>query len=421
MIMNPIKDFLKPKYVVGLQVKEGFVGAVQLYVGLKGPEIDKAVIREAAGPEGIQEELKRLFKEEGFKKEMIVTSLPSSKAFIREISLPISQPKKVEKVIKYQMEPYLPCPVEEVLVDFLHPGKNGNILTFGVEKRILAEHLALLAGAGIEPDAVTLDDIGLFSLYLYKHGGESEDPVALVNQDGETLVLQIIYKKRLDFIRILPNDVDQLADTFRFYRMKRPDLSVAEIYLAGDGTSEAHRKAQDLESKTSVKTMVWRPFDEMRDRLDKTISLLQPKLGVPLGLAIGAMYPPEKPLDLRREEFIPKTYFNLRKMFLFMGAGLVLTGSRPRSGRCLQKRFRTRRSESSGARKWPSWNKRSQKKWASTRVWRKRQGEKRSWRFSCPFPGSSPKTRRYKLKTPLWRARTFAWTAARRPSRRWTG
>lgn len=323
MIMNPLKDFLRPKYVVGLQVKEGFVGAVQLYVGLKGPEIDKAVFREAAGPEGIQEELKRLFKEEGFKREMIVTSLPSSKAFIREISLPITQPKKVEKVIKYQMEPYLPCPVEEVLVDFLHPGKNGNILTFGVEKRTLAEHLALLAGAGIEPDAVTLDDIGLFSLYLYKHGGESEDPVALVNQDGETLVLQIIYKKRLDFIRVLPNDVDQLADTFRFYRMKRPDLSVAEIYLAGDGTSEAHRKAQDLESKTSVKTMVWRPFDEMRDRLDKTISLLQPKLGVPLGLAIGAMYPPEKPLDLRREEFIPKTYFNLRKMFLFMGAGLV--------------------------------------------------------------------------------------------------
>jgi len=72
--------------------------------------------------------------------------------------------------------------------------------------------------------------------------------------------------------------------------------------------------------------MVWRPFDEMRDRLDKTISLLQPKLGVPLGLAIGAVYPLEKPLNLRREEFVPKAYFNLnlRKMFFFMGAGLLL-------------------------------------------------------------------------------------------------
>ncbi|HYQ60696.1 MAG TPA: type II secretion system protein GspL [Desulfatiglandales bacterium] len=323
-MMNPLKDFLRPKYVVGLQVKEGFIGAVQIYVGLKGPEIDKAVFIEVADPERVQEELKRLFHEEGFKKEMIVTSLPSSKALIREISLPISQPKKVEKVIKYQMEPYLPCPVEEVLVDFLHPGTDGGILTFGVEKKYLAEHLALLAGAGIEPDAVTLDDIALYSLFLYKHGGETEQPIAIVNQDGEKLVVQIIRKKMLEFIRILPDDADQLADTFRFYRMKRPDLSVEEIYFAGNGSSAAHEKAQALQSKTSIKTMVWRPFDEMRDRLDKTISLIQPKLGVPLGLAIGAVYPPEKSLDLRREEFVPKTYFNLRKMFLSMGVGLLL-------------------------------------------------------------------------------------------------
>jgi len=323
-MMNPIKDFLKPKYVVGLQVKEGFIGAVQLYVGLKGPEIDKAVFIEAADPERIQEELKRLFQEGGFKREMIVTSLPSSKAFIREISLPLSHLKKVEKIIKYQMEPYLPCPVEDVLVDFLYPGADGGVLTFGVEKRYLAEHLALLSGAGIEPDAVTLDDIALFSLYLYKHGGESEQPIAIVNQDGESLVVQIIHKKRLDFIRIVPDNVDQLADTFRFYRMKRPGLSVGEIYFTGNGSSGAGEKAQALGSRTGIKTMLWRPFDEMRDRLDKTISLLQPKLGVPLGLAVAAVYPPEKSLDLRREEFVPKTYFNLRKMFLFMGAGLLL-------------------------------------------------------------------------------------------------
>jgi general secretion pathway protein L len=324
MIINPLKDFLRPKYVVGLQVKEGFIGAVQLYVGLKGPEIDKAVFREVTDPERVQEELKKLFQEEGFKNEMIVTSLPSSKAFIREISLPLSHPKKVEKIIKYQMEPYLPCPVEEVLVDFLSPGGNGSILTFGVEKKHLAEHLALLAGAGIEPDSVTLDDVALFSLYLYKHGEESEQPIAIVNQDGENLVVQIIHRKKLDFLRILPDSVDQISDTFRLYRMKRPDLSVGEIYLAGNGSSDAHRKAQSLQSKTAIKTMVWRPFDEMRDRLDETISLLQPKLGVPLGLAIGAIYPPEKPLNLRREEFIPKTYFNLRRMFFSLGAGLLL-------------------------------------------------------------------------------------------------
>jgi Tfp pilus assembly PilM family ATPase len=86
MMKNPLKDFLQPKYVVGLQLKDGFIGVVQLYVGLKGPEIDKAIFREVADPERVQEELKTLFQEQGLKKEMIVTSLPSSRAFIREIS-----------------------------------------------------------------------------------------------------------------------------------------------------------------------------------------------------------------------------------------------------------------------------------------------------------------------------------------------
>ena len=139
--MNPLKDFLRPKYVVGLQVKDGFIGAVQIYVGLKGPEIDKAVFVEAADPERLQEELARLFQEQGFKKEMIVASIPSSKAFIREITLPLSQPKKVEKIIKYQMEPYLPCPVEDVLVDFLQPGADGGSVGDAARPRLTREDL----------------------------------------------------------------------------------------------------------------------------------------------------------------------------------------------------------------------------------------------------------------------------------------
>ena len=61
-MINPIKDFLKPKYVVGLQVKAGGIGAVQIYMGLKGPEIDKAVFIEVSDPERLQEELARLFR-----------------------------------------------------------------------------------------------------------------------------------------------------------------------------------------------------------------------------------------------------------------------------------------------------------------------------------------------------------------------
>ncbi len=115
--------------------------------------------------------------------------------------------------------------------------------------------------------------------------------------------------------------MDQLADTLRFYTMKRPSLPVGEISPRWQRIFSGWRKGASPESSIGIKTMLWRPFDEMRDRLDQSISLLQPKLGVPLGLAIVVIYAPEKSLDLRREEFVPKTYFNLRKMFLFMRLG----------------------------------------------------------------------------------------------------
>jgi type II secretory pathway component PulL len=316
-MLNPFKDFLKPKYVVGLEVKEGFIGAVQVFNGLKGPEIDKAAFREVSNPEQLQEELEAFLREESFKTEMVVVALPASKAFIRDITLTLDNPKVVEKIIKFQMEPHIPLPIEEVIVDFLEPGADGSVSTFGVEKRHIAECLAFLAGAGVDPDVVTLDALALLHLYLYRSGEESEQPAAVVYLDRESTLIEIVYRNRPDFFRVFPDGEQaprRIEETLRLYKLKRPEVSVNEILLSGNGLSNPD-VVQTIGSRTGVKTTAWRASEDV---------LFQPMLSVPLGLALSAAQPAFKPVNLRKEEFLPKSHVNLRKMFFFTASAVLL-------------------------------------------------------------------------------------------------
>ena len=316
-MLNPFKDFLKPKYVVGLQVKEGFIGAVQVFNGLKGPEIDKAAFREVSNPDQMQEELKTFLREESFKTEMVVAALPASKAFIRDITLTLDNPKVVEKIIKFQMEPHIPLPIEDVIVDFLGPGADGSVSTFGVEKRQIAEFLAFFAGAGVDPDVVTLDALALLHLYLYRSSDEFEQPAAIVHLERESTLVEIVYRNRPDFFRVFPDAKQapqQIEETLRLYKLKRPDVSVNEILLSGNGLSNSDMM-QAIASRTGVKTTAWRVSEDV---------LFQPMLSVPLGLALSAAQPAFKPVNLRKEEFAPKSHVNLRKMFLFTASAVLL-------------------------------------------------------------------------------------------------
>jgi general secretion pathway protein L len=326
MMFNPLKDFLKPKYVVGLLVKEGYIAAVQVFNGMKGSEIEKAAFRAVSDPEDLQKELRDFLREEDFKTEMVVTCLPSSHVFIRDITLTVTNPKVIEKIIKFQLEPYVPGSIEEMVVDFLDPGTDGSVPCFGVEKRHVAEHLALLEGAGIEPDVVTLDGVALLHLYLSVPEEQGEEPAALVHFDGDSILVEIVSDKRPDFFRVFRDDrkaPEQIADTLRLYKFKRPERTVNEILLSGS-VPQDDDFAETIESKTGVKTSVWKPLRGFGEKWRDGLDTFEPAMTIPLGLALYAARPTLRLVNLRKEEFIPKTHLDLRKISLFSASALLL-------------------------------------------------------------------------------------------------
>ena len=328
-MFNPFKEFFSPKFVVGLDIHKDYIGAIQVFNPLKGPEIDRIAFIDVKEPENLAKELKEFFRRENLRNEMLITCLPTSMAIIRHIPPSLDNAKKLNKIIKYQMEPYVPYPIEDVVVDFFPSEPGEDILTIGVQKRFLSEHLENLSRAGLDPDVVGLDDLALFSLYVQSHEGNTTKPVSIINFGVQKMTVQMIYQNRLDFIRVLPDgttNLEQLLETIKLYQIKKPDLPLGQILLTGHGVTSGDM-AEKLSSHTKIKTSIWRPFDEIKHQFGEMETELQARLSVPLGLALGMANTAVKGFDLRKEDFAINKSMNLKRMFIYMlSAILLLTG-----------------------------------------------------------------------------------------------
>lgn len=325
-MINPFKEFLSVKYVVGLDIHEDFIGAIQIFNSLAGPEIERIAFREVKDLEKIDKELEEFFREENLKGEMVVTCLPTSRAIIRQLALSLGDVKKLGKIIKYQMEPHVPYPIDEMVVDFLPPRPGEEIFAAAVQKRLLSEHLELLSRANLQPDVVSLDDFALSYLYGYGNEDSAEHPVAIIHVTAEKTSVQIINGKGLDFIRVLPEGsgtVEAILETFRIYQIKKPDLKLSRILLTGRGAAFP-RLGEQLSLQTRVETALWRPFDKIKHQMETVETDLQSGLSVPLGLALSSLNASSKGFDLRKEEFEISTTMNLKQMFIYMISAILL-------------------------------------------------------------------------------------------------
>lgn len=149
--------------------------------------------------------------------DAIRTSLASSVAIFKELTLPFTDPTKISMVINYEIEPFLPFPINQTIVDFIITQKNeaqksSVILAAAVKKEYIAEHLSYFEQAGVSPSAVTVD---LFDLYgLYKLIPTYKDAVgnyALIDIGFNTSRIAFIVDGKLTLVRTLPKGMLQWA------------------------------------------------------------------------------------------------------------------------------------------------------------------------------------------------------------------
>jgi len=155
--------------VLAIDIQQDQISSVSLTHSLKGIRIvETACSKIVQGTKGntslqaIQDTLTEILVEIGDVHDRCIVSIPSTYFFFRTLELPFKNKKKNGQILSFELESYLPCPVDDVEFDFCILDKNSksssrkNIVgVAGIKKYELEEFKNLFDKCGIHPDVVT--------------------------------------------------------------------------------------------------------------------------------------------------------------------------------------------------------------------------------------------------------------------------
>jgi general secretion pathway protein L len=127
--------------------------------------------------------------------DRLVTAIPCQDLFVRTLSFPFNDAAKLAQVVPFEVENLVPMPLEDLAVDslVLPPGqqpeglprdtKGSEVLVTAAPRDKVAEHLRFLAQADIEPSAINVDAMALFSVtqYLQEEGAAVPQDLAIID------------------------------------------------------------------------------------------------------------------------------------------------------------------------------------------------------------------------------------------------
>ncbi|MBW1848053.1 MAG: hypothetical protein JRJ27_13125, partial [Deltaproteobacteria bacterium] len=298
--VESLQIFFQPEYTTGLTFNNSYISAVRVASSLKGMVIDHTAVSPVKKPNQMTWELIEFARSEGFEDNALYTCLPASKATIRQIPIPIENVRKLSRIIKYQMEPYVPSPIDDMVIDFLPSNKSDKVLTAGVEKNTLSDHIENLAQAGLETQTVSLDDIALITLFHHAGGLDNSLANVVIHFSDEKTTVMILKESQLMFIRLLaPNkeNYDSIKETLNLFELENPEDALHHILITGyPGVNET--LADKIKSKLNISISVWKPFDRLTHNLGQLDTDTQARLSVSLGLALSGSNSKGKVFDL---------------------------------------------------------------------------------------------------------------------------
>ncbi len=214
--------------VVGIDVARTYVSASQVYLHDKSITIEKCINEplEIGNTTNYEERVitaLKAIKPQLDKYNTIRTTIPSSTAIIKEITLPFTQPEKIKMVLEYEIEPLLPFSLNDAIVDGIItkiiPEENkALVLVAAVPKEHIAHHLELLRAADLDPDIISIDFFDLYELcrMIPAYAADNQS-VVIIDLESHSTRIGYLYNGALRIVRTLPkglvNQVKSISET----------------------------------------------------------------------------------------------------------------------------------------------------------------------------------------------------------------
>ncbi len=197
--------------VLGLDIRSSSATAVLMETGLKKCAIVGFGHTSFPGEGSFQEKLSHALSvisaEMDLRDCVCAMSLPSSRFFYRNVSVPFGENKKIQQMLPYELESVIPLPVEELLIDFNKislPGAGGEtrIIAACIETEKLKSILDTLEESGVSPGVVFPCGYGAASWICNKYF--DKETLVMIDFDGEICSLYLLFSGAISLVRSFP-------------------------------------------------------------------------------------------------------------------------------------------------------------------------------------------------------------------------
>lgn len=162
----------------------------------------------------LSEFIKKSLRENKIRTKKAICTIQSTSIITRELILPSTKEKEMDKMIRFEIEQYLPISLDDYIVEykileeFMEENVNkSRIFIAGVPKKIVEGYLKLLKEMDLSPVALDLNSNSVAKLFTSKKEKEQNDnsdkTIAVIDIGYNYINLNIISKEITQFSRLI--------------------------------------------------------------------------------------------------------------------------------------------------------------------------------------------------------------------------
>ena len=151
--------------ILGLDIRHDAVSAVLVKNSIKENVIESyesvPIPDQQDFESGMAASLEKIVEKMNISGSICIASFPADQISYRNIQVPFKDLKKISKILPFELEPTIPFPVDDLVIDFYtlplsDHNDHTDLIAAAVEKSKLQLYLGILASFDIEPEIVTV-------------------------------------------------------------------------------------------------------------------------------------------------------------------------------------------------------------------------------------------------------------------------
>ncbi len=271
----------------------------------------------------------------GIKTKNVAIGLPASKSFITVVDMAISNDAKQREAIKYQLDQYIPIPMDEAKIDWailgqsLHDPSQQEVLIASTPVTYAEDRLELVEGLGFDVIAAEPDPIAMIRSVM---APGAKDAQVIVDLGEDSINVAITYGDLPRLVRTIPNGLgtlvhaavqnlniqedqarqfitkfglagdklegqvihalestldgfaSELSKSVKFFQTRYPSINVGSVLLVGYA-STIPQLDQYFANKIGIPAMSANPWQMVSTPNDQQLAAVGPEFAVALGLA----------------------------------------------------------------------------------------------------------------------------------------